>query len=146
MPEALGTHVVIKYCVDANHAGNMANRRSHSSIIIYINTARIIWYSKRHNTAEASSFGSDSVPLRIATENIEAMWYKLMCFGVTVEGPEDIFCDNKSVFKNLSIPRSVLNKRYNYICYPRGREYQVNSPGIKPTQRTPATWYSLPLG
>ena len=46
MPEALGKYVVIKAYVDANHAGNMANRRSHYGIIIYVHNAPIIWYSK----------------------------------------------------------------------------------------------------
>ena len=59
MPEALGKHAVIKDYVDANHTGNMTNRWSHSGMIIYVNNATIIWYSKRKNTVEASSFGSE---------------------------------------------------------------------------------------
>ena len=59
MLEALDKYVVIKYCVDANHAGNMENRRLHYGIIIYVNNAPIIWYSKFQNTVEYSSFGSE---------------------------------------------------------------------------------------
>ena len=40
--EALSEHVVIKVYVDANHAGTIANRRSHYGIIIYANNAPII--------------------------------------------------------------------------------------------------------
>ena len=70
IPEALGKYVVIKaYLVD-NHAGNMVNRRSYYGIIIYVNNAHIIWYSKQQNTVEASSFRSDFFALRIATEII----------------------------------------------------------------------------
>ena len=47
MPEALGKYVVIKLYVDAIHAGIVANRRSHSFIIIYVNKIPIIWYSKK---------------------------------------------------------------------------------------------------
>ena len=47
MPEALGKYVMIKSYVDANHVGNMANRGSHSGIIIYVNDVPIKWYSKR---------------------------------------------------------------------------------------------------
>ena len=39
IPDACGKYVVIKYYVDANHAGNMENRRWHSGIIIYVNIA-----------------------------------------------------------------------------------------------------------
>ena len=42
MPEALGKYAVIKAYVGANHSGNMANRRSHYGIIIYVNSVPII--------------------------------------------------------------------------------------------------------
>ena len=42
MTEAPGIYVVIKAYLGANHAVNMANRRSHSGIIIYVNNAPII--------------------------------------------------------------------------------------------------------
>ena len=56
MPEALGKYDVIKSYTDSNHAGKMENRMSHSGIIIYVNNAPIIWYSKRQSIVEASSF------------------------------------------------------------------------------------------
>ena len=87
IPEALGKYVVIKAYVDVNHTGNMANRRSHSGIIIYVNNAPIIWFNKRHNTVKTLSFGSEFVALRIATEMIEALRCKLRYFGIPVEGP-----------------------------------------------------------
>ena len=59
IPYALGKYVLIKAYVDTKHSGNMANRRFHSGIIIYIKNAPIIWYSKRQNTVEDSIFGSD---------------------------------------------------------------------------------------
>ena len=80
MSEALGKYVVIKSYVDANHAGNMANRRSYYGIIIYGNNAPIIWYIKCQNKVEDSSFGSDFVALGISTDTIEALRYKLRCF------------------------------------------------------------------
>ena len=102
----------------------MANRRSHYGIIIYVNNVPNIWYSKQQNTVEASSFGSDFVSLRISTEVIEALRYKLRCFGIPVEGPAEVFCDTMSIIKNYSIPTSVLNKRHNEICYHGVREAQ----------------------
>ena len=65
----------------------MTNRRSHSGIIIYVNNALIIWYSKRHNTVEASIFGLEFVAIRITIDMIEALRYKLRFFEITVEGP-----------------------------------------------------------
>ena len=107
-----------------NHAVNIENRRSHSGIIIYVKNASIIWYIKIHNTVEASSFGSDFVSLRIATQSIEALQYKLRCFGAPVEGPEEVFCDKKPIVNNSSIPTPVLNKIHNAKCYHMVREDQ----------------------
>ena len=84
MPEEIGKYVVIKYYVDANHAGNMANMRSHYGIIIYANNEPIIWYSKHQNTVEASSFGFEVFDIMIATDMIEALRYKLRSFGIPV--------------------------------------------------------------
>ena len=125
MPEPLGNPVQTLAYVDANHAGNMKTRRSHSGILIYVNQAPIVWYSKRQNTVEASSFGSEYIALRICTEMVEALRYKLRCFGVPIEGACDVMCDNRSVVTNSSVPTSVLNKRHNAICYHRVREAQA---------------------
>ena len=46
MPEPLGESVFVTCFVDADHAGNRVTRRSHSDIIIFVNSAPIIWYSK----------------------------------------------------------------------------------------------------
>jgi len=123
--EPLGNVVKIRAFVDANHAGNLKTRRSHSGILIYINNSPVIWYSKRKNTIEASSFGSEYIALRICTEMVEALRYKLRCFGVPMDGPVDIMCDNRSVVINSSAPTSMLNKRHNTICYHKVREAQA---------------------
>ena len=121
----IGKYVVIKSYVYDNHAGNMANMRSHSGIIVYVNNAPIIWYNKLQNTVKASSFGLEYVDPRIYTDIIGALRYKLRSFGMTVEGPAEVFCDNMSVVKDFSIPTSALNKRHNDICYRRVREAQA---------------------
>ena len=56
---------------------------------------------------------------------IEALRYKLMIFGILVEVPAQIFCDNMSVVKNSNIPTSALKHRHNSICYHRVRGDQA---------------------
>lgn len=58
MPEARGLEVSITCFVDANHAGNVKDRRSQTGILIFINKAPILWYSKRQPSVEASTFGA----------------------------------------------------------------------------------------
>jgi Reverse transcriptase (RNA-dependent DNA polymerase) len=122
MPPPLGNPVKISAFVDADHAGNLITRRSHTGILIYLNKAPIIWYSKRQNTVESSTFGSEFVAMRIAVDQIEALRYKLRMFGIPLDGPADVFCDNQSVVTSSSVPESMLAKKHNAICYHRVRE------------------------
>jgi hypothetical protein len=80
--------------IDAHHAGDRVTRRSHTGIIIFLNRAPIIWHSKQQNTVETSTFGSEFVAARIAVELIEGLRYKLCMFGVPIEGPTNVYCDN----------------------------------------------------
>lgn len=65
--------MTITVLVEANHAGNLANRRSHTGFIISVNHIPRIWYSKEQSTVEASSFGSEFNALRIVVENVIAL-------------------------------------------------------------------------
>ena len=100
----------------------MLTRRSHTGILLYVNNAPVQWYSKRQNTVESSSFGSEFVALRIAKEMIVTLRYKLRMFGVPVQGATNVFCDNNGVVKNTSIPHSMLQKKHNAINYHAIRE------------------------
>ena len=122
MPEPRGHSVQINCFVDADHAGDVVSRRSHTGIIIFVNRAPIIWYSKRQNTVETSTFGSEFIALRIATELIEGLRYKLRMLGIPLDGPANVFGDNQSVINNATIPESPLKKKHVAICYHRVRE------------------------
>jgi hypothetical protein len=101
MPEPRGHSVTTSAFVDAkNHAGNAITRRSHSGIFLFVQNAPIIWYSKRQNTVEAATFGSEFVALRICKELIVALRYKLRMFGVPIDGSTNVFCDNRRVVRN----------------------------------------------
>jgi hypothetical protein len=122
MPEPLGNPVTMSCFVDADHAGNKVTRRSHTGVIILLNNAPIQAFSKRQNTVESSTFGSELVAMRIARDLISAMRIKLKCFGVPLTGPTNVFCDNQAVYKNTSNPESTLNKKHNAINYHICRE------------------------
>ena len=121
-PEPRG-NVVSTHCfVDADHAGNRVTRRSQTGVLIFICRAIIMWYSKRQNTVETSTFGSEFIAMRIAVELIEALRYKLRMFGIPIDGPTNVFCDNEAVTKNARLPESTLTKKHNAIAYHRTRE------------------------
>ena len=127
--EPLGNAVRLNCFVDANHAGNVVTRRSHTGILIFVQNALIIWFSKRQNTVESSSFGSEFIALRIAKELIVALRYKLRSFGVPIvgvdgepDGPALVHCDNQGVVANTSSPISTLSKKHVSINYHSVRE------------------------
>ena len=122
MPEPRGQSVDINVFVDSDHAGNRVTRRSHTGILIYCNMAPVLWYSKRQNTVETSTFGSEFVALKIATELIEGLRYKLRMFGVPLSGPARVFCDNESVVKSSTFPESALKKKHCSVAYHKVRE------------------------
>ena len=117
MPEPLGKSAHSTCFVDANHAGNVVTRRSHSDVLIFVTNAPIIWFSKKQNTVESSTFGSEFVALRIARDLIVALRYKMRMFGVPLDGPTDGMCDNQGVVNNASLPQSTLGKKHNTVNY-----------------------------
>jgi hypothetical protein len=46
-------------------------------------------------------------------------------FGVEIDGPANVFSDNRGVVKNVSIPESMLMKKHNAINYHAVREAVV---------------------
>jgi hypothetical protein len=60
--------------------------------------------------------------MRITTELIESLRYKLRMKGVPIETPTNVFCDNQSVVTNTTIPESTLRRKHNAIAYHKVRE------------------------
>ena len=122
IPEPRGEPIQLNVFVDADHAGDRVTRRSQTGIFIWGNLSPISWYSKKQNTVESSTFGSDYVALRIETEMVISFCYKLRMFGVPVGDPAQIFCDNESVVTGSSVPESTLKKKHLSVSYHRIRE------------------------
>ena len=130
-PEPRGKAVGIHCFVDASHAPDKATRRSQTGILIFVNKAPIIAFSKRQNLVETSTFGLEFTAMKQAVEIVKGLKYKLRMFGVPLEGtlhngklqyPANIYCDNEAVYKNVTIPTSVLNKKMHGISYHFCRE------------------------
>lgn len=121
-PKPRGQPVQVNCFVDSDHAGDTVTRRSQSGILLYCNSAPILWHSKRQNTVEDSTFGSEFVAFRIASDLIISLRYKLRMFGIPIDGPAQVFCDNESVYKNAALASSKLKKKHNSICFHRVRE------------------------
>jgi hypothetical protein len=53
---------------------------------------------------------------------IEWLRHKLRMFGVPIDGPTNVFCNNDAVCKNTMLPDSTLKKKHHSIAYHRCRE------------------------
>jgi hypothetical protein len=57
--ELQGKPINLSCYVDADYAGCCMMQCSHSGILIFLNRAPIVHYSKRQNTVESSTFGTE---------------------------------------------------------------------------------------
>ncbi len=103
--------------VDPSHAGDKSIMKSVAGYILFVNKSPVIWYSKRQNTVESSTFSSEFIAMKTCVEHTTALSFKLMMFGIPINMPSDIFCDNESVVKNYCKIESVLNKKPSSIAY-----------------------------
>jgi hypothetical protein len=103
--------------VDANLLFCRATGRSVSGILHLINSTPVDWFSKKQNTVEAATYGSEFMAARIATQQVIDLRLTLRYMGVPIEGPSWMFGDNESVIKSSTVPTSTLSKRHNALSY-----------------------------
>lgn len=122
MPEPRGRGFIMRAKVDADHASDTVTRRSRTGFLAYLNSAPIYWWSKKQNSVESSSFGSEFTAMKQCCEYLRGLRYKLRMMGIPCEGPAYIYGDNQSVLANTTIPDSTLKKKSQSIAYHFVRE------------------------
>jgi hypothetical protein len=111
-----GSRVRMTVYVDADLAHDLVTRRSITGILVMLNNTPIRWISKRQNTVETSTYGSESVASRISTELILEVRTMLRSLGVALDGIALMLGDNMSVVLNTTFPSSVLKKKHKCNC------------------------------
>jgi hypothetical protein len=122
MPEPLGKEVVTITYEDANLYHDMTTGRAVTGILHLLNGTPVDWFSKRQDTVETATYGSEFVAARIATEQILDLRTTLRYLGVPIKGKAYMYGDNQSVITSSTIPHSRLSKRHNALSYHRVRE------------------------
>jgi len=102
---------------DADHAHDLENRRSVSGILIYMNESVVKWYSKRQNTIETSTYGSELVSCRTAVELLIEMRYCVRMLGVPLLYESWLYGDNQAVILNCSRLESIIKKKHHSCAY-----------------------------
>ena len=65
------------------------------------------------------------ITLKTAIEEVKSIRYTLCSFGMKVNMPTHIKCDNESVVNSSTLADSVLKKRHVAIAYHMAREAQA---------------------
>ena len=122
MPEPRGLGFTMRAKVDADHASDTITRRSRMGFLVYLNCGQIYWWSKKQNSMESSSFGSEFIAMKQCCEYVRGLRYKLRMMGISCDDPTFIYGDNQSVLTNTTIPNSTLKKKSQSIAYHFVRE------------------------
>jgi hypothetical protein len=117
MPKPRGKEVECCLYVDPDHAGDQLIRRSHTGFFKFLNSAPLIWLSKRQPNVETSVFGAKFVAMKNGMETVRGLRCKLHMMGIPIDGPACVYGDNMSVIHNTQRPKSMLKKISNSVCY-----------------------------
>ena len=122
MPTPRGKAMRTTTFCDANLMHDLTTGRSMSGILHVLNQTPVVWFSKKPNTVETATHGSEFTVARQATEQIMDLRYTIRMMGIPLDGPAWLFGDNQSVITSSTLPHSKLNKRHNALSYHRVRE------------------------
>jgi hypothetical protein len=102
---------------DADHASNKVMQWSQTGLIVYGNCVLLIWFSKKQNTIETATFGSELMALHLCTESLVALRFQVQTFGVAIPEPAQVFCGNEGVVNATSHVEGRLNTKHLSICF-----------------------------
>ena len=121
-PPPLGKRVVHSTLEDANLYHDLATGRAVTGVLHFLNQTPIDWFTKKQETVETATYGSEFAAARRAIQQIAAMRVMLQYLGVPISESSYLFGDNESVVKSGSIPHSTLSKRHHALAYHYTRE------------------------
>ena len=82
-----------------------------------MNSALVIWLSKKQSTIETSVFEDDFVAMKQGIEAVCGLYYTLRMMGVQISGPTYVYGGNMLFIHNTQRPDSTLRKKSNSMCY-----------------------------
>ena len=121
-PEPKGKPVTTSHYKDANLYHDLATGRAVTGVLHFLNQTPIDWCTKKQETVETATYGSEFAAARVAIQQIAALRIALQYLGVPLRETSYLFGDNESVVKSGSIPHSRLSKRHHALAYHYTRE------------------------
>ena len=94
MPEPLGKAVATTITMDANLNHCLATGKSLTGCLHFVNKTLVDWYSKNQATVETTTYGSEFVAAKAATEQIMDIRQTLRYLGAPIGSKSFLFGDN----------------------------------------------------
>ena len=107
---------------DSNLYHDMLSGKAVTAILHMLNQTPIDWYSKKQNTVETATFGSENVAARTAIEQMKDLKFTLLYLGVPIVDRSIMVGDNKTVVDCATQPHYKLVKRHLMLSYHYVRE------------------------
>ena len=121
-PVPKGKPVLTTTFKDANLCHNLVTGRAVTGVLHFLNQTPVDWFSKKQETVETATYGSEFAAARTAIQQIAALRQALQYLGVPLRESSYLFGDDESVVKSGSIPHSTLSKRHHALAYHYTRE------------------------
>ena len=122
LPAARGNPVQQLSYVDANLYHDMLSGKAVTALLHMLNQTPIDWFSRKQDTVETATFGSENVAARKGIEQMKDIKFTLLYLGVPVIDRSIMVGDNKSVVDCATQPHSRLAKRHLMLSYHYVRE------------------------
>ena len=124
MPEPLGMAVATTTTMDANlNHCLLATSKSLTGCLHFVDKIPFdCWSSKKQDTVETATDGSEFVAAKTATDQIMDIRQTLRYLGSPIESKSFLFGDNRSVVTSTTLHHSTLTKCHNIFAFHRVRE------------------------
>ena len=119
LPKPLGNPIIFTHYLDANLLHCLLTGRSITSIIHFINVTPMDWMSKKRETVETATYGSEFVAAQSCVEQIINIRSTLRYLGVPILEHSEMFGDNKSVVNSSIEFYAKLHKRHMALLFHR---------------------------
>jgi hypothetical protein len=107
---------------DSDHAHDHKTQRSITGIIVFVGSTPVLWPSKHQGCIATLTYTAEFVAMRSAIEEAISIRYMLLCLGILVMKPTNLYGDNFGVIQSATIPEGELKKKLVAIAYHYVRE------------------------
>jgi hypothetical protein len=121
-PETLGNHVMLLHYIGADLLHEIAMGRSATGILHLNNRIPMEWYSKKQDTMEIATYGSEFVADRICVAQVIELHNTLQFLGVLIKEKSYMFDDYESVVDSFMQLDDKLHMYHFLLSFHHVRE------------------------